>query len=131
MSNDTEEKTPTFESIMRDARRWHFAEVRSIADDAIKELTKEAEKDEMDEDDRREWMQTHLHETIDGHEHVIMTGQAHMVLLASDNEEAWQDAYDSESAPDASGRAYYALMADVEEVIRAREDEWITTGNDL
>lgn len=125
MSNEETDKKPCFEDIMRDARIWHFAEVRAIANDAIRCLIEAAGKKDMDDNDRREWMQTYLHNVIDGHDHVIYNGHAYMVLLASDNEEAWRDVYDGESAPDASGRAYHALMADVEQLVCAREDEWI------
>lgn len=124
MSDD--DNTPDFDDVMRLARRWHYSEVRSLADEAIKECLKACATDDSDHA-RREWLTTWVDETTDGHSHVIYTGQASMLLAASDNEDAWEELGDS--MPDVSARACMALRADVWELLEARDDEWKPGGD--
>lgn len=98
-------------------RKWYWGEVRSLAQEALKEHP-------IDEEARDEW----LHETIDGHEFVTHTAKAQGVLLASDNdgayvdemgEEAFAEAVREAGGPPWSLMAYMALLADVREQIAA------------
>ncbi len=116
-------ESPEFDQIMRTARRWHFDEVRSLADSAIEALATVRKRETMTADEAMEWLDTWLHQTIDGHEHVIYTAQAVMLLAASDNDGAYEEEY-GESTEDASKRAYAALNTDVWKLLRARSDEW-------
>lgn len=119
---------PDFGAVMTAARRWHYSEVRSIADEAIDEVLKERDAahkagNRMTSDEARDWLTTWVDETIDGHQHVIYTGQAVMLLAASDNDDAYESEI-GESTDDASARACCALRADVWEHLEARSDEW-------
>lgn len=98
-------------------RQWHYDEVRSIADAAILDMHC------YEPDDPEEWMSDWLHDTIDGHQHVIYTMQAKCVLLDSDNEDAYAEAF-GEAPKDASAAAYMVMEADVREILEARRDEW-------
>src|ERR1700690_533332 len=89
MGNSTDDdKIPEFGDVMNAARRWYYSEIRSLADEAIKECLKEAKGD--DTDGRREWLTTWIDETTDGHEYVIYTAKAGMVCAASDNDGAYE-----------------------------------------
>lgn len=105
------------------ARRWHYDEVRSLADSAIEALTTERKREAMTANDARKWLDGWLNETIDGHEHVIYTGQAVMLLAASDNDDAYEVEHGVPTG-DASQRAYAALNADVWRLLNERSDEW-------
>lgn len=116
-------ESPEFDLVMSMARRWHYAEVRSLEDSAIEALAAERKRQTMRADEARDWLSTWLDETIDGHQHVILTGQAVMLLAASDNDDAYESEH-GETTGDASARAYSALRADVWEMLEARSDEW-------
>lgn len=116
-------ESPDFDQIMSMARRWHYNEVRSLADSAIEELATERKRESMTADDAREWIEEWLRQTIDGHEHVILTGQAVMLLAASDNDDAHEVEHGVPTG-DASQRAFAALNADVWQLLRARSEEW-------
>jgi hypothetical protein len=128
MGNSTDDdKIPDFGDVMNAARRWYYGEIRSLADEAIKECLEDAEDD--DTDARREWLTTWIDETTDGHEYVIYTAKAGMVCVASDND----DAYESESGekpPSVEAQACLAMRADVWQLLDARSDEWEATPPD-
>jgi len=95
-------------------RADYYADVRGIADDIVQAI-KDGEVTNRDDLEER------LHETIDGTQRVIYTYQAKCGLLASDNEDAYEDETGEQDAtPEV--RMYYALMADVREDLDARHD---------
>jgi len=106
-------ETPaTFDDAMRILRRWYHDEIRSLAEEAVREYPFPA--DDENEEDRDTW----LHETIDGHEYVIYTAKAQAVALASDNADACEE--EMGQKPENDGiRAYFAMLADVREQIDA------------
>jgi hypothetical protein len=110
--------TVSFEDAINALRTWHYSEVRSIADEAIREMH------DAKPDDRDEWLNDWLHETIDSHQHVIYTAMAKATLLASDNEDAYEQEIGSTDGSTIEGRAFCAIMADVREHLDARRDEW-------
>lgn len=144
-------------------RRWHYSEVRAIADAAIeacagreriadrdvRSIYQDAVDEGRDSDaerilqeardaggtethgrerdsgaDPREFMTEWVDSVTDNHEYVIYTMQAKCLLLASDNESAYEDSM-GESTDNISARACMALRADVWDVLNAREDEWL------
>lgn len=121
MGTDTTDKIPTFSDVMDAARRWYYSEIRSIADEAIKECLERHADDSTD--DRREALTEWVDETTEGHEFVIYTAQAGMVLAASDNDGAYEDAT-GEDGGTVEARACMAMRADVWDMLGAREDEW-------
>lgn len=75
--------------------------------------------------DPREFLTEWVDETADGHEFVIYTLQAKCALLASRNEDAYDDMQGNEGpAGTPEMRACYAMRADVWEMLDARSDEW-------
>jgi len=116
-------ESPEFDQIMNMARRWHYDEVRSLADSAIEELATARKREAMSAYDAKEWLERWLHETIDGHQHVILTGQAVMLLAASDNDGAYEAEHGVPTG-DTSQRAFAALNADVLQLLHARSEEW-------
>ena len=117
----TADTTPDFDAIVSDLRRWYYSEIRSLADEAIKECNAYHTADD-DAYTRREWLDAWLHETIDGHEFVIYTCKAKCSLLASDNEDALEQ--ETGESGTAEQRCYWAMRRDVVELIGARSDEW-------
>ena len=115
--------SPEFEDAMDLARRWHYTEVRSLADMAIEELTAVRAKSPMTESEARDWLTRWTDESTDGHNHVIYTGKAVLLLAASDNDGAYESEL-GESTADSSARAAIALRADVWELLESRTDEW-------
>lgn len=113
--------------IGRDAlRRDYYADVQSIADDAVLEAVKSAreglEADEpTDWDDVREMSDDHAHESVDGSQWVIYTGRAMDVLRVSENDGAVEDYGTDGIVTDGSVNwsflAYCAMRADVMERI--------------
>lgn len=119
MENDnTEANLDTAFSIMR---RWYYTGVRQLADCLISDL--KGEKPE-DEDTAREWLSERVDEDTDGHEFVIYTFKAKCALLASDNDDAYQDEL-GEPAPSVEAATCMAMRRDVWELLEARSDEWI------
>lgn len=88
-------------------RRDYYRDVLSMAKD-LAERMKAGEVDDLSDA---------LHEDCDGCARVIYTFQAKLGLLASDNEDAWEDAGDDVTDP--SVRMYYALQADITERLDA------------
>lgn len=114
---------PNLDRAFDEIRRWHYSEIRSIADEAIKECN--AHHDATDDEDiRREWLIEWVDETTDGHSHVIYTFKAKCVCLASDNEDAYEDEI-GEKPPTVGAQACMAMRRDVWELLEARSDEWI------
>ena len=101
----------TVEEAVSAIRRDYYQDVLSLARD-LAERMKAGEVDDFGDA---------LHEQCDGCARVIYTFQAKLGLLASDNE----DAYDEEFGPnenDAKGpevRMYYALCADIRDRLEA------------
>lgn len=122
----TDDKAPTFQDVMNAARRWYYSEIRSIADEAIKECLERHADDSTD--DRREALTEWVDETTDGHEFVIYTAQAGMVLAASDNDSAYEDEIGETGTVEA--RACMAMRRDVWDLLDAREDEWHVSEDD-
>lgn len=120
MSN--EDPVPSFDDVMRAARRWYYSEIRDLVDDAIARLKSECKP--SDEDEAREWLRDDVDQTTDGHAFVIYTGQAAMACAASDNDGAYEDDT-GEAPPTVEVRACYAMRADAWELLEARSDEWI------
>ena len=89
-------------------RSWYWDEIRSLAQEALKEHPDDDEK-------REDW----LHETIDGHEYVIYTAKAQAVLCISESHDAMKDET-GETGTDEQ-RAYFAMMADVRDQISAEQ----------
>lgn len=118
-----------YQQIYDAARRWHHDECISLADAAIAACNEGSAADDSDET-RRERMTEWLDETLDGHEHVIYTGQAQLVILASNNDDAYEDVLDGREPVSESQRAYFALQADVWEMLGRREDEWLSPDED-
>lgn len=117
---------PEFDDVMRLARQWLYTEIRSLVDEALKELksTKPA-----DESEARESLDEWLRQTIDGHQFTIYTAQAGMVCAASDNDSACEDDT-GEKPPSVEVQAYYAMLADCWQLLEARSDEWIPDETD-
>lgn len=89
-------------------RAWYYGRVRDLAEDILGRVLDGSVTDLQDE----------LHSTIDGTDLIIYTFKAKCVLLASDNE----DAYDEHGFGDsgtAEARAFCALEVDVRESLRA------------
>ena len=84
-------------------RRDYYRDVLSLARD-LAERMKAGEIDDFGDA---------LHEQVDGCARVIYTFQAKLGLLASDNEEAWQEVGADCTEPEQ--RMYYALQADITE----------------
>lgn len=112
---------PSLDRAFEEIRRWYYSEIRSIADEAIKEL---ASQGCDDEDSVREWLTEWIDETTDGHNFVIYTFKAKCVCLASDNEDAYSDEI-GESPPSVEAQACMAMRRDVWDLLGAREDEWL------
>jgi hypothetical protein len=121
MGDDTTDTTPTYDDVMRAARSWYYAEIRSCADEAIKECLQECAADDST-DTRREWLEEWVDQTTDSHEYVIYTGKAGMVLAASDNDSAYEDEIGEQGTVEA--RACFAMRADIWEILCARQEEW-------
>lgn len=129
--------TGVISSILGD---WYHAEIHSIADAIIRDVRvargveaprpREYVTDEIaresDEDEIREWVSERVDEDTDSHEYVIYTYKARLVLLASDNESAYEDEIGDSTGATVEARACMAMRADVLEVLHAREDEWLT-----
>lgn len=113
---ETQETPATFDDAMRILRRWYFDEIRSLAEEAMKEypVKREDPDDDRSSDENEEDRDTWLHETIDGHEFVIYTAKACAVALCSDNADA-EEEETGEKSTDDSRRAYFAMRADVRE----------------
>lgn len=114
---------PEFAEVMDLARRWHYTEVRSLADAAIEELAADRAKSPMTESEARDCLTRWVDQTTDGHSHVIYTGHAAMLLAASDND----GAYESETGQTTASysvRAAVALRADVWQLLESRSEEW-------
>jgi hypothetical protein len=113
---ETQEAPATFDDAMRILRRWYFDEIRSLAEEAMKEypVKREDPDDDRSSDENEEDRDTWLHETIDGHEFVIYTAKAQAVILASNNPDA-EEEETGEASTDDSRRAYFAMRADVRE----------------
>lgn len=90
-------------------RRAYYADVRDVVADALDAV---ASGEVTDADALDTW----LHETIDGCQRVIYTWQARLGLLASDNEDAYQDET-GETPPDPSVAMYWAMRADVRDAM--------------
>jgi hypothetical protein len=96
-------------------RAWYYGRVRDLAADVLQEMVsgRLADTEELDR---------YLQESVDGTDIVVYTFKAKAALLASDNEDAAEDM--GLEAPSAEARAYYALEADVRELLEA----WATHG---
>jgi hypothetical protein len=115
--------TPDFDSVMSEARRWYYSEVRSIVDEAIAECRRDHADDSPRA--RREAITEWVDQTTDGHEYIIYTAKAWMVLAASDKCDAAEESMGEEArAMEIGARACWALRADVWDVLEARSDEW-------
>jgi hypothetical protein len=119
----SEDNVPDFSDVMSIARKWLYTEIRSIAEEAIKELKSQTPALETD-DECREWLVEWVDETTDGHQFVIHTAQAGMVLAASDNDNAYEDET-GETGASVEAKACCAMRADVWELLEARSDEWL------
>jgi hypothetical protein len=108
--------TPNLDQIVSDLRRWYYSEIRSLADAAIEEIKRG--------NDGEDWLHDWLHQTLDGHAFVIYTFKAKCALVASDNEGAIDDQF-GHSGGTPEERCYYAMIADVRELLDARRDEWV------
>lgn len=115
MVNDDD--SVSFDAAITALRAWHYSAVRDLVDDCIREMR------DANPADRDGWIADWLHESIDGHNHVIYTIKAKAILLASDNEDAYEDEIGDGTA-DVSARAYMAFRADAMELLDARRDEW-------
>jgi hypothetical protein len=113
----SDDDAPSFDAVMRTARRWYYSAVRSLADEAIT-VAKGADPG----DHRRYAMSNWLDETLDGHQLVIINAQAEMTIAASDNSDTIDEAEAAELT--IGQRAYYAIRADVWQLLDARTDEW-------
>lgn len=118
-NDDTE---VSFDAAVRAIRSWYYSEIRSIAEEAIKECNSHHD-DSDDEDTRREWLTEWVDETTDGHNYVIYTFKAKCVCLASDNEDAYADEIGL-APPTVEAQACMAMRRDVWELLEARSDEW-------
>lgn len=76
--------------------------------------------------DPREFLTEWIDGVTDDHQRVIYTAQAKALLLASDNESAYED--EMGEAPEGpmaiSAQACMALRRDVWDLLDSREDEW-------
>ena len=76
------------------------------------------------EQDVHEFLTEWVDSTTDQHNHVIYTAKAKMILLASDNEDAYENDIGDMSGVTVEARACFAMRADVWEILNARSDEW-------
>lgn len=107
-------------------RRDYYGDVRDIAQDIAERV---ASGELTDADDVEEA----IRETVDGCARVIYTFQAKLGLLASDNEDAYQD--DTGEEPSGPSVAmYYAVCADVRDeladLLGLDSDAWEATDED-
>lgn len=119
MAND--ETKPDLDRAFSEIRRWYYGGIRRLVEGLIDAC--KAEKHE-DEDSAREWLSERVDEDTDGHEFVIYTFKAKCLLLASDNEDAYQDEI-GEPAPTVEAAACMAMRRDAWELLESRSDEWI------
>ncbi len=96
--------TVTVDEAVSVIRRDYYSDVLSMAKD-LAERMKAGEVDDFEDA---------LHEECDGCARVIYTFQAKLGLLASDNEDAWEDV-DSGAVLTPEQRMFYALQADIRE----------------
>lgn len=109
------------ESVARDAER---EDRQDAADEIRRKNPTERYGQERDVDtDPEEFLQEWIDEATDSHQHVTYTFQAKAVLLASDNEDAYQDEM-GEAAPTVEAAACMAMRRDCWELLHARDDEW-------
>jgi hypothetical protein len=92
------------EEAQRVIRADYYGTVRGIASD-IARAVKDGEIQDSEDLGR------YLHESVDGSQRVIYTHKAKLGLLASDNEDAWEDV--GVENPDDSTKMFYALSSDV------------------
>lgn len=90
-------------------QRDYYADVQGVVDE-LEGLVKRGGISTREQAD--DW----IHKTIDGHGRVIYTWQAKLGLLASENEDAYED-QTGETGADTSARMYWAMRADVEEAV--------------
>lgn len=93
-------------------RAWYYSRVRDMAEGILSDMLDGTETRDLSEV---------LHETIDGTDLVIYTYKAKAVLLASDNEDAYEDQM-GEPAPSVEAAAFMAIEADVTELLQAWAD---------
>lgn len=114
-------KDPAIERIARDAER---EDRQGDADKIRRDNPTERYGQERDSGtDPREFLTEWIDESTDSHQHVTYTMQAKCVLLASDNEDAYQDEI-GEAAPNVEAAACMAMRRDCWELLDQRSDEW-------
>lgn len=105
-------KAPT-EQQVKDAvaviQRDYYADVQGVVDELERQVKDGTITTREQADD---W----LHETIDGHQRVIYTWQAKLGMLASENEDAYEDEY-GEKPGTVEIAMYAAMKKDVEEAV--------------
>lgn len=91
-------------------RKWYYSRVRSMASEALANmLDGTLESTDALED----W----LRESVDGTDIVVYSHKAEAALMASDN----SDAIEQDLGSTAEQRAYYAMRADVQDLLQAFE----------
>ena len=102
--------TVTVDEAVSAIRRDYYSDVLAMAKD-LAERMKAGDVEDFEDA---------LHEDCDGCARVIYTFQAKLGLLASDNEDAWEDV-DSGAVLTPEQRMYFALQADIRERLEASE----------
>lgn len=118
------EAAPDLDRAYREVRRWYYSGVRSLVEGLIEECLAEKHKTGYA---ARKWLLERVDEDTDQHEFVIYTFKAKCALLASDNENAYQEEV-GELAQSVEAAARWAMRRDVWELLEARSDEWIPGG---
>lgn len=114
-------KDPDAETVARDAEKEGK---QHLADEIRGTHATERYNRERDEGtDPHEFLTEYIDQATDDHNHVIYTFKAKCVLLASDNEDAYQDEM-GEPAPTVEAAACMAMRRDCWELLEARDDEW-------
>lgn len=103
----------TFDDALNALRNWYMTEVDQWADDFDARL--QAREWATEE----EWQDAFSQET-DGAACIIYTAQAKAVLLASDNEDAYQDEF-GDPAPTVEAAALMAFQADIRQRM---QEQW-------
>ena len=92
-------------------RAWYYGRVRDLAVDVLEEIA-------AGRIDTTDALQDYVRDSVDGTDIVVYTYKARAALLASDNEDAFEDIFGHEGGTPEQ-RAYCALEADVWELLRA------------
>lgn len=116
MSETTDSDTVTYQSVYDLACRWQWQKAKDMAESCIQEARAHKDWADAGEDERREILSGIVNKSIDGCGTVIYTGRAMAYVFASSNDDAFEDEV-GEPPPDVSTRAYYALRADVLEIL--------------